>query len=896
MAATSPYTPNDYQAVGNFRPYELPINDIFKAISAQNAFWNAGAAKVKAVYDNALNLKLSLEPNKEIRKKYMEDAEKQLTKLSSMDLSDPSVQRQGFALFKPLFQDEGVMYDDLTTRHYEKVRNDALMYRSKENGKGYSDINFQYAMQGFNEFIGSKDRMAGKEFYNGRKEYTPYYDYTEDFSKALKDCKPSSIETTSPEYGKDKAMTGYMKESFSKGLSAGQVKSCLEAGLSPNASRQLQIEGAVKYKDHVDVLASDTASYLSGVTDNLSTRLQQLAATKAGIMNNKTLSASDKAKAIESIDNQLKGTTEELDRTNHSVSKINAGDFTEVQNNFDTYAGTVYSYRKLYNKALSSAFEEKRENYKADPVQLTSIRFANDKYLRQMDFSFDVSLERMKQEHASEMKLLDLMYGSTKDGAKTGGADVYRNPLTGEITVNPNLLRETPNVTGIPEQDEKVYEKITQEVSNLGQQDQNNNLRLYNNFLSRAERDVPFREALLKGFNYGTTDDEWTRFKNDSKNNKFSTATGIGGIQSTPWFQAYTAQKPTDEDVNKWSNENMLINTGLGVLNRKIEIAEKQVSKELGADYTTEIKKRTEKIQPIILQNGSTVSGEELANAISGKAGRVKLVFEGATPTLGQGISSGGALSAVEVDGVRYSAPLLGYGAGGNPEFSKIQEAYGNVAQITRDVTSKFAKKRVDVYNKLGFDREPWYFTPNDKAPLVQTLKSIMPKDSKGKEADISIVSSDFSGGVRIAIPGVKEGDDDMLDLIRRAGVGTSVEATGEGIVTIKGTNYNLVPQAIQNPILGQAAYQMASIGETTSFAQTQEGAKVQNADIDIPIMIRGVTRNMTIETYKSHDRPEYRVFIKDATLPNSQITASNPYELFEKIGRLPFELAKPVK
>src|SRR5687768_15291090 len=144
MAATSPYTQNDYQASSNFRPYELPINDIFKAISAQNRFWDAGAERVKSVYDNALNLKLSLEPNKEIRKKYLEDDEKQLTKLSGMDLSDPSVQRQGFALFKPLFQDEGIIYDDLTTRHYEKVRNDAAMYKSKDNGKGYSDLNLQY--------------------------------------------------------------------------------------------------------------------------------------------------------------------------------------------------------------------------------------------------------------------------------------------------------------------------------------------------------------------------------------------------------------------------------------------------------------------------------------------------------------------------------------------------------------------------------------------------------------------------------------------------------------------------------------------------------------------------------------------------------------------------------
>ena len=95
MPATSPYSGNDYQAVSNFRPYELPVNDIFKAISAQNQFWDAGAARVKSYYDKGLNLDLTLEENRKIRDQFMKDAEKEMIKLSTMDLADPSVQRKG---------------------------------------------------------------------------------------------------------------------------------------------------------------------------------------------------------------------------------------------------------------------------------------------------------------------------------------------------------------------------------------------------------------------------------------------------------------------------------------------------------------------------------------------------------------------------------------------------------------------------------------------------------------------------------------------------------------------------------------------------------------------------------------------------------------------------------
>ncbi len=69
MPSTSPFQNNDYQAVSSFRPYRLPVNDIVRANMAQNQFWEIGASRVKAVHDNALELKLSLEPNKQIRDK-----------------------------------------------------------------------------------------------------------------------------------------------------------------------------------------------------------------------------------------------------------------------------------------------------------------------------------------------------------------------------------------------------------------------------------------------------------------------------------------------------------------------------------------------------------------------------------------------------------------------------------------------------------------------------------------------------------------------------------------------------------------------------------------------------------------------------------------------------------
>lgn len=907
MAATSPYTQNDYQAVDNYRPYELPINDIFKAISAQNQFWDAGAARVKAVYDNALNLKLSLEPNKAIRKQYIEDSEKQLTKLSSMDLSDPSVQRQGFALFKPLFQDEGIIYDDLTTRHYEKVRNDALMYRSKDNGKEYSDINFQYAMDGYSDFVNSKDRMAGKGFYENRKEYTPYYDYTEDFQKALKDCHPSSVEATSPVYGDKNAITGYMKESYVKSLSAAQAKGCIESGLSGKAQRQLQIEGSVAYKGNIPTLASDTNTYLSGVSSNLSTQLQQLTAQKYKIDKGegdfKSLSAEDKAKLSEAMDQQIKATRNELDATSNSMKKIGVGDFTDIQNNYENYASSVYSYKKLYKKALASAYEDRRENYKADPVQMQAIKFSQDKYLDSLDKLHDVDMETMRETHAKEMKLLDLMYGTGSGSGKGSGVDVYRNPLTGEVTINPNIGKKTyPDLRDQPQPDQEIWNKLTAQVSKLNEGDVSNNLELYNTLTARAESDCKrgdcsLRESMLTGFNYGTTEDEWARFKAEHSNNKFTNAGNPDGINNSEWFKGYTAKKitlpdgtvvatgDTDNDVNKWSSNHTAINLAMNTLDRKIKLGEKQVAAEIGPEFYTKNAKRIQDLKSVNV-GGATITPQEVQAAMEGKkGGRLEAIQQNIstdiTPDLGTG-----ALDTKVYNFTLNGKPITDLDS---PEFIDLANQINRYNKSSNDALNA---KRVDVYNRLGFDKEPWFQAPNGgKGFIVDAIKSALPKDSKGKEADVRILYQDFAGGIQVTWPGMSKSD---INTITSLGLGTDVEIK-DGVATIHGTNYNVVPQAINNPILKDAAYQLMTMGETSTFQNTQPGAKVPNSDISVPVMVRGKQEMITIETYSVDSKPEYRAYLEGAGT-TKPIVASNPYELFEKLGRAQMDFKRPVK
>lgn len=413
MASTSPYQNNDYQASSTFRPYKLPINDIFKGISAQNEFWNIGARRVKSVYDDALNLKLTNAENRQIRDDYMREAEKQLTKLSSMDLSDPSVQRQGLGLFKPLFKDEGIMSDDQATRHIEKVNADALSYRQKENGKFYSATNHKYALMGADEFANSSDRMAGKEYLAKRKEYEPFYDPTQEINGILKNCKPNK--------GAGDQVQGYYIKSFSEeSLSAEKINSCLDAGMSDRARRQLEINGTVTYAKNPEALRDKYLPHLQGTRSALSERkaaIQGILANKDNLKNLKPdalkkLGITDPSiitpAFIQSLQEQASSIDERISNINNTVTKLSRNDFSPIMgDNLEQVAGTVYSRDYMQNVGEGFAYDFATNSMKADPVQMMFFREAQQNARQEDDQEFDRDTQTKLFEQQLKLKMFE---------------------------------------------------------------------------------------------------------------------------------------------------------------------------------------------------------------------------------------------------------------------------------------------------------------------------------------------------------------------------------------------------------------------------------------------------------------------------------------------------------
>lgn len=900
MASSSPYQNNDYAALSTYRPYKLPINDIFKANVALNSYWDEGAARVKGVNDTALNLQLSLAPNKDIRDQFLKDADKQITKLSAMNLADASVQRQGFEIYKPLFKDEGIISDDAATKTIGQINSDAMKSRSENNGKFYSHDNHQYALTGSDEFKNSTDRMAGKKYLKQAKSYEAYYDYTDDYAKAMKGCKADIGGDTSPFYGgaKHDQQTGYMKSSRVKELSSAKATTCLEAGMTPKGYRQLQIEGSVRYRGNKEALGDDTITYFGGINANTAVELQRTAAMQTVIREDKTMDAKQKEAALKALDDKSKGLQSTIDDNSSIINKLNNKDYSIFDDDFDRYAGSVYTYRKLHKEALANAFREEENKYIADPKQMADIKFIRDGYFKQMDFNNDVSMKQLDLQNAKDLKMFEYKYGPKKEGETQ--PLIYTDPATGLTTISSDVKWLTPDIGEGAEPNEKAYSDMSSSLGKLTDADNNNNLGLYNQIIKRAEADTDegkaFKKELMGGFN--VTD--WDKFKASTQNNRFGMnggTTEIGGIQNTAWFKAYFPLKKDDATFNEWANKNSSVNIGIKTIERRLELGDQEVLIGLrtpGSKATTVQELTREQLAgiPDIKVGGKVITARDVQNVLEGGVSKNGVfttdqmilksdqdqVFGGkGTLTRRFLINGKGANIKGNERGIGNSS--LGYL---NPEELALRDMILAVKDRTAPLTEKINNKRKEVYSQMGFARDRFAITPDSKGSEIIEIQGMFPVGEKDEpNKNISIVGSDFAGSIKINHPGV--GEDDLVKY-RRLGVGTTAEIK-DGFVILRNTDYNVVPKAIDSPVMRDVAYQLSTIGATRDFLNSQNGQHVKSADVDMPIYIGGKKETLKLEVHNDNGQPSYHYTIKGSKLPTK--TSVNAYDLMEQLNIL---------
>ena len=400
MPATSPYSGNDYQAVSNFRPYELPVNDIFKAISAQNQFWDAGAARVKSYYDKGLNLDLTSEENVKIRDQFMKDAEKELIKLSSMDLADPSVQKKGMGIFKPLFKDRAILYDDHMTRTQKQIYADADRYKNDEKtkGAGFHMDNLAYALMPFRGFGKDTKRDKLEGIYNKAKNssYIPHYDFSKERMDILENCKADRFSNTT-EQG------AYLETERDASLTKSKLWGCLDAAMSDQAKQQIRISAAVKYDRNYGVLKGEYIESATSQIEAYTEEIANLSAKKAAIKGNLQYAEQEKA-----LTEQISMYEERIKEKKDDLSTIESWTDKDIENNYENLAFTAYF--KRINEPFAQAFARAdiERDKKANPIWMT--RFVQQKLddRQLLGFEHDKEMENLQFR-------LKMLYGGGDD-------------------------------------------------------------------------------------------------------------------------------------------------------------------------------------------------------------------------------------------------------------------------------------------------------------------------------------------------------------------------------------------------------------------------------------------------------------------------------------------------
>lgn len=838
MAATSPYSPND-QSVNNYRGYHLPVNDIFKALTAQDQFWKIGAEKIARVYDNAMNLKLSLAPNREIREKFMQDADKELTRISSMNVALPGVQREGFNIFKPLLQDDGIVSDDAATRHIEGIQTDIAKFREQDNGKYYADNNALFALDGAYDFKKSTDRMAGKAYLQKARDYIPYYDPTKEFMDIAKNCKGSSVSSTIPGASTDM----YLHTQEVSGASDVRMRGCLQSGLSQKAKDQMNIDGYAAYMspnriDHPEgknyqALRDDYVVYNKRTMDGIDQEIKDLdgkmVAFQAQYDKTKDKRYLDLKQAAQDAKDSYLDQGKNLTET---FNQIAAGNLDFIRKNYQPIAEAIYTSKNIATFAEAFRNDKALDKYSADAVKLQQQRLIYDEGKTQADYQHDIEMEKLKFENSMKLEALK---GTTR-GKKL---DKNGNVVEDLIPTNPTLASQDKVTNG--------YADFIKEKADVSAQLDATNSELFHS-LKRKYPDAV----------------NWNKYNEQS-----FFAPGPNGISPAMSFlDTHGKLADEDSDVASWSSRSALLTNKFNLLKTQEDINEAEIDlKNPNLKNLADVKERFD-------MGGYHLSATDIQNALQNTHPLIGV----RTVTKSYG---GVGAPATPVDLQVFYDKRTGQTIA-SQETGQNWEPIRKILNKIDAKTTSLSSARNDLYGQtMLVSRPDVYATANNidkEDPTRNNILAALP--GQFQLDDIKIISKDpTTGTATVSIKGNSKINVGSNEAKRRLNqlAGTDEapkfdEGSNEVVLKVQ-SPYLIDKRTTDNPLetlqLNLQKIELAAGNAQTRFGKVRPGETI----ITLPIVTKSTGgKDFQVEVIKQANGVKYEVWMKNtSTLTDSQ-------------------------
>ncbi len=757
---------NDYNTL-KFSPFQLPVNDIAKTIMAKTEYWNEGASRVKARYDDALGLSLTNPENQQIKKDYIQKSEEMIKSLASQNLGNPDVQQAGVGIFKNLFADEGILYDDQLTKHFGKVRNDYYATLKKDPSKA-STRNLAYAMEDMEAFQNDPDRTSGKKYFERRRDYIPYYDPADDIDTALKHCKADSVTTQSP----TPTLTGYSLKTIDKGISAAKASDCFAAGLSEQAKQQINIDGYMAFRNNKEGLATSYADYLNEGSKSIIDTRTQIAVKLADLNKKKTQGIITKLEldSLDAYKKMDKSYSDQLLNTTQTIDRLNKKDFSPLDKDYAGISGLVMAHMKNSQFGKAFSYDEFTKEMIADPASMLKMSIMSkaalqddeQKFLGQDHYQayiYQDALHRLDNASAENIaKIAAASRGSNK-GKK--GFDANGDPIIDVIGTHEAPGIAITNATPTTD-DIAAYSNFTNDVKAVDNGLANNNQwikgrlkddRDFITYLGTINPQAEYGKPVNTGGIFDLSPDE---------------------LVKNPAFQHYLENAKSNsklyKDLIKWRDNDLKLKVRQGALNLKSQKLEAQIDPSLKSENYIKT------VPSVKLTDGNIIDSQEVLKYVQNQNSAIKVTTKSKTVATSNG--PGGITSTETIqEAIRYDVNGKTYKKG-DANFEKIQNLVDKVGVETGENNQKLAKRRLELYSNHNYNMVNYMNIEDQDNDSVKALNIRLSQVPKGdSKEDTKPVSYDpATGNVVVYAPNLSSGNEKDLKQLQGMNIGAEVK------------------------------------------------------------------------------------------------------------------------
>jgi hypothetical protein len=151
MAQYLPYIPETIPEPALYKP---DFNFFDRMLQRKQSMFEQGLSRVRSAYSSVLNAPLSNKNNIPLRDQYIKNAQEQLTKLSSSDLSLMENVNAAESIYAPFWQDKFIVQDAAMTKGYQAEMQKYMSWKDSakpEEREKYNSIGMMYLQNGLSK-------------------------------------------------------------------------------------------------------------------------------------------------------------------------------------------------------------------------------------------------------------------------------------------------------------------------------------------------------------------------------------------------------------------------------------------------------------------------------------------------------------------------------------------------------------------------------------------------------------------------------------------------------------------------------------------------------------------------------------------------------------------------